>query len=300
LFSLIPIRALRPWVIESPLTLRGKVAAITGANDGIGYAIAMALARLGAHVVLLCRDEIRGAAAASAIRVSVRGADIRTVVCDLEQLGSVRGAAARLLAELPRLDILIHNAGARFAERTTTADGIEATLAVDVVGPLLLTELVRDKLESCAGRVITLADVSHQDGQIELADLHFIRREYDAQQAHEQAQRGRVLFTAELARRAPRLRAVSVHPGAVWTRTLARAPAHKRWLVATILRPRVMRAELGALPVLRLAALPFEQLPSGRFFDRFTLDEELPDPAFAQAFFAACEKLTQANKPAAA
>lgn len=292
--SLLSTPLLRPWVVESPHVLRGKIAAITGANDGIGYEIAMGLARLGASVVLLCRDEIRGAAAASAIRVSL-GADIRTVVCDLGNFTSVRAAAARLAAELPRLDILIHNAGATFAERTTSPDGLEATLAVDVVGPFLLTTLLREKLESCEGRVITLADSSQRAGRIELADLHFVRREYDEQRANEQAQRGRVLITAELARRAPRLRAVSVHPGSVWTRGATRGSMLTRWLVATILRPRFVRPELGALPVLRLAVLPAAELPSGCFIDRFTKDSEVPDTAFAQAFYAACEKMT--NKP---
>lgn len=293
--SLLATPFLHPWVIESPQLLRGKVAAITGANDGIGYEIAMGLARLGASVVLLCRDEIRGAAAASAIRISLLGADIRTVVCDLGNFTSVRAAATRLTAELPRLDILIHNAGATFADRTTSPDGLEATLAVDVVGPFLLTTLLREKLESCAGRVITLADSSQRAGRIELADLHFVRREYNEQDAHQQAQRGRVLITAELARRAPRLRAVSVHPGSVWTRAVIRGSLLTRWLVTTILRPRFLRPELGALPVLRLAVLPAAELSSGAFFDRFTQDTDVPDSAFSQAFYAACEKMT--NKP---
>jgi retinol dehydrogenase-12 len=290
--SLVATPLLRPWVVESPHVLRGKIAAITGANDGIGYEIAMGLARLGASVVLLCRDEIRGAAAASAIRISLLGADIRTVVCDLGSFASVRAAAARLGSELPRLDILIHNAGATFPQRTASPDGLEATLAVDVVGPFLLTTLLREKLESCEGRVITLAELSQYAGRIELADLHFVRREYDEHEANSQAQRGRVLITAELGRRAPRLRAVSVHPGAVWTRAVTRGSKLTQWLVATILRPRFQRPELGALPVLRLAVLPGSELSSGSFFDRFTRDDDAPDPAFAQAFYSACEKMT--------
>jgi NAD(P)-dependent dehydrogenase (short-subunit alcohol dehydrogenase family) len=292
LFGTLAVPMLRPWVPRSPEALRGKVALITGSNSGIGYELALGLGRLGAKVVLLCRDEIRGAAAASAIRVSVRGADVRTVVCDLASFASIRAAATRLLADGGRIDILIHNAGASFAERTTSADGLEATLAVDVVGPFLLTSLLRERLERCEGRVIMLADLSHREGEINLADLHFIRREYDGHAAHAQAQRGRVLVAAEQGKRAGRLSAVAVYPGAARTQALLRAPLITRLLAATLLRPRFMRAELGALPVLRLALLPLRELPSGRFLDRFSVQDDVPDAAFAQAFVRACEKMT--------
>lgn len=287
---------LRPWVEEFQQPLRGKLAVVSGANAGIGYEIAIGLSRLGASVVLLCRDEIRGAAAASAIRVQVPGSDVRAIVCDLGRFESVRAAAARLNNELPRLDVLVHNAGASFEKWTRSADGLESTLAVNVVGPFLLTALLREKLENSDGRVISLASIEHRGAQLDLEDLQFVRREYDGRRANQQAQRGRVLLTAELGRRAPRLRAVSVHPGAVLTRAHEASPSFWQGLFSSLSRPNSMRVELAAIPVLRLAVLPAAKLPTGRFFDRYVLDGEVPDTSFSQAFFSACEKLT--SKPA--
>ena len=86
------------------------------------------------------------------------------VTCDLGNLASIRRAAAQVLAECPRLDVLVHNAGATLPHRTMTVDGIEASLAVDVVGPFLLTSLLRGLLEGASGRVITLTGIYQRKG----------------------------------------------------------------------------------------------------------------------------------------
>jgi retinol dehydrogenase 14 len=214
-------------------------------------------------------------------------------VCDLADCSSVRAAAGALRARHSRLDVLVHNAGATYATRELTRDGIEHTLAVDVVGPLLLTQLLLDRLQASSGRVITLAGIYQRRGKVELADLHFAARPYTAMAANNQAQRGRVLISAELARRAPALCALSVHPGAVLTRAQAELPWYLRLLLHSLLRPGFMRAELGALPVLRLCAAPELRALSGRFFTRFTLAPDLPDAAQCAAFYAACTRLAE-------
>lgn len=173
-----------------------------------------------------------------------------------------------------------------------TTDGVEATLAVDVVGPFLLTALLRERLEACRGRVITLTGIYQRKGRVDTDDLHFARRSYDWLGANNQAQRGRLLFMSELARRAPRLMTAAVHPGAVLTGAQARLPRIVRALIYTVMRPAFVRAEVGAIPVLRLAAHPDLVNVTGRSFNRCRIAPDAPDPALAQAFWAACEDTT--------
>ena len=220
------------------------------------------------------------------------GADVSVVTCDVGDFGSIRRAAAQILSEWERLDVLVHNAGATFPQRTMTADGVEATLAIDVVGPFLLTRLLRQRLESCRGRVVTLTGIYQRKGHVDTNDLHFAHRPYDWLVANNQAQRGRWLFMTELARRAPQLMTAAVHPGAVLTGAQARLPRLVRALISTLARPAFVRPEVGAIPVLRLAAHPNLPHETGRFFDRCRLAPDVADPALAQRFWAACEDMT--------
>ncbi len=293
-------RSLVPWVDERGWSLWGKVCAVTGANVGIGYEIATGLARMGGTVLVLCRDERRGARAQRAIAAAAGSEDVHFVRCDVASLASVRAAAAAIRAGWPRLDVLVHNAGAAFPARTLTEDGIEATLAVDVAGPFLLTALLRDRLERARGRVVTLAGIYHRRGRMDLGDLGFARRPYRWLAANNQAQLGRVLFTAELARRAPGLTAVAVHPGGVLTRAQQALPVAIRLLIHTLLRPGFVRAEIGAAPALRLAAHPALGDVSGRFFDRFRLAPDAPDRRLAAGLWTTLETLTGADRAAAA
>jgi NAD(P)-dependent dehydrogenase (short-subunit alcohol dehydrogenase family) len=290
-------RELEPWVDERRWSLRGKVCAVTGANAGIGYEVALGLARLGGSVLLLCRRPAEAEQARRSILARLPGADVSVVLCDVADFGSVRRAARQLLRDWQRLDVLVHNAGATFPQRTLTANGIEATLAVDVVGPFLLTSLLRERLEASRGRVITLTGIYQRRGHVDTSDLHFAHRPYDWLVANNQAQRGRWLFTAELARRAPALMAAAVHPGAVLTAAQARLPRPVRALIHTLARPAFVRPEIGAIPVLRLAVHPDVQQVTGRFFNRCRLAPDVADTAIAQRFWAACEDMTGERWP---
>jgi NAD(P)-dependent dehydrogenase (short-subunit alcohol dehydrogenase family) len=289
---------LTPWIDDERWSLEGKVCAVTGANSGIGQEAAIGLARLGGSVLLLCRSPAEGDRIRRIIRETLPDAGVSVLACDLADFESVRRAAGRILDDWPRLDVLVHNAGATFPTRTMTADGVEATLAVDVVGPFLLTALLCERLEASGGRVITLTGIYHRRGRVDVNDLHFDRRPYDWLDANNQAQRARWLFTSELARRAPRLTAVSVHPGAVLTGAQARLPWMARALIHTLARPGFVRAEVGAIPVVRLAACPDLHV-TGTFFNRCTPAPDVADPALAQAFWDACAEMTRAGEPRA-
>lgn len=285
-------RRLQPWVDEGRWTLQEKVCAVTGANSGLGQQVALGLARLGGTVVLLVRRPAEGRRVRQSILAELPEADVSVIECDLGDLGSIRRAATELLAGWQRLDVLVHNAGATFSTRTLTPDGIEATLAVDVVGPFLLTSLLRDRLESVGGRVVTLTGIYQRRGHVDMDDLHFAHRPYGMFSANNQAQRARFLFMWELARRSPRLVTAAVHPGAVVTGAQARLPLMARALIKTLARPAFVRAEVGAIPVLRAAAHPDTTVMSGRFFDRCRQTPDVPDAARAEAFWAACEDMT--------
>ncbi len=290
-------RRLQPWVDEQRWSLAGKVCAVTGASTGIGYEVALGLARLGGTVVLLCRRPDEGERARQSILAKQPRADLSVIPCDLSDLESVRQAARRLSSGWSRLDVLVHNAGATFRERALTPAGIDATLAVDVVGPFLLTVRLRQQLERCGGRVIMLTGIYHRKGWVNMTDLNFARRRYNWLTANNQAQRGRWLFVSELARRAPRLLAAAVHPGAVLTSAQARLPRAVRALIHTVMRPAFVRPELGAIPVLRLAAHPCPAVPTGRFLDRCRLTSDVADPQVAHTFWTACEEMTGEEWP---
>lgn len=290
-------RELQPWVDEQRWSLHGRVCAVTGANSGIGQEIAVGLARLGGSVLLLCRRPAEGERVRRSILARQPDADVSVVACDIGDFESVRRAAAQVLSTRLRLDVLVHNAGATFPRRTITADGIEATLAVDVVGPFLMTTMLRQRLESCGARVITLTGIYQRKGRLDMDDLHFARRPYDWLAANNQAQLGRWLLTSELARRAPGLTTASVHPGAVLTGAQARLPRIARALIHTVMRPAFVRAEVGAIPVLRLAAQPAPPRVTGRFFDRCHQAPDAADPELARSFWAACEEMTGERWP---
>jgi len=167
-----------------------------------------------------------------------------------------------------------------------------STLAADVVGPFLLTSLLRQRLESCHGRVIMLTGIYQRKGRVDVDDLHFSERPYDWLAANSQAQRGRWWFMAALARRAPALMTAAVHPGAVLTPAQAHLPPLVRAVVHTLARPAFVRPEVGAIPVLRLAAHPGLQHTTGRYFNRCHLEADVADPALADAFWSACERIT--------
>lgn len=135
----------------APDALRGRVAVVTGASAGLGTATVAGLARLGATVHLVMRDEERGERARATVAATVVGADLQVVRCDLSSLADVGRAAPELVAAGPGL--LVHNAGVLPPRRIVTAEGHETALATHVLGPFLLTALLawRGWCERCGG-----------------------------------------------------------------------------------------------------------------------------------------------------
>ena len=143
-------RALPGWPADPlPRSLEGRHVLVTGASSGLGAATVEGLADLGAAVHMLVRDEAKGAGVADRIRATHPGAELRLWRCDVADLDDVRRFATGFAAEVPDLHAVVHNAGVMPPERTESPQGLELSMAVHLVGPVVMTEALRGPL---AGR----------------------------------------------------------------------------------------------------------------------------------------------------
>ena len=246
--------------------MQGKTVVITGASTGIGRAAALELSRLGARMVLVCRDRAKGSAAADAIRAA--GGRAELVLADLSVQADIRRAAAELLALAPRIDVLINNAGAIFQTRTLCADGHELTFATNHLSYFLLTNLLLGRLkESAPARIVNVASVAHRRAKaIDFDDLR-AEQGYDGWERYGMSKLANILFTRELARRltGTAVTANSVHPGVVATGFGANSTGLLRLLVKAA-RPFLLTPEEGADTVVYLASSPEASAWTGKYF----------------------------------
>jgi NAD(P)-dependent dehydrogenase (short-subunit alcohol dehydrogenase family) len=187
---------------------------LTGATRGIGRAAAIELARTGAEVALVGRERERVQAVAQEARAAGGGAPVHEYVADLMLMADVRTLAEEVRERHEHIDVLANNAGALFASRKETPEGLERTFALNHLAPFLLTNLLRDRLGG--GRVVTTASDAHKSGRLDLEDLQS-ERSYAAMRVYGTSKLCNILFTRELAKRAPELHANCFHPGVVRT-----------------------------------------------------------------------------------
>ncbi len=177
-----------------------QTALITGANSGLGKAIAHALAAEGLRVGMVARDASRGEQARAGIRRETGNPDVELFVADLADQSAVRRLAAEVGERFDHLHLLVNNAGTAFPERRLSPDGIESALAVNHLAPFLLTRLLLDKLVASApARIVNVG--TRMDTAMVLDDLNWDRRPYRMMPAYGQSKLGMLHFTFELARR---------------------------------------------------------------------------------------------------
>jgi NAD(P)-dependent dehydrogenase (short-subunit alcohol dehydrogenase family) len=249
------------WSVADVPSQAGRVAVVTGAGAGIGFATAKALAERGCHVVLAVRDPLRGRDAAARI-----GGSTAVTQLDLAALDSVQSAATELTGEHPRIDLLINNAGAWSATRAETRDGFELQFGVNHLGHFAFTGLVLGAVLNTPGsRVVTVSSLSHRGGTLDLADLSMLDT-YQHTAAYARSKLSNLLFAFELSRRLAQAGAatasLAAHPGGVWT-GLFRS-ANPAWLVHTLGRLVTQSPEQGALATLRAATDPIAE--SGQYY----------------------------------
>lgn len=189
-------RALMWNPTDLDVDLSGKVIAITGANSGIGFAVAQALAQRGATVYVLARNLERGEEARKRLILATRNPHIYFEQIDLSSLASVRACADRLLAQTNRLDGLINNAGAEYRTRTLTVDGLEANFATNVLGPFLLTKSLLPVLKRTPhSRIINVSSGGMYTAELDVNDFQFERKPFNNLAAYAQAKRAQVMLT---------------------------------------------------------------------------------------------------------
>jgi len=187
---------------------------LTGATRGIGQAAALELSRRGAELAIVGREPDRVSEVAREAQGTGGGAPVHEHVADLTSMAQVRALADQLLARYQHIDVLANNAGALFATRALTSEGFERTFALNHLAPFLLTNLLLERLRG--GRVVTTASDAHTSGRLDLSDLQS-ERSYSAMRVYGTTKLCNILFTRELARRAPDVRATCFHPGVVRT-----------------------------------------------------------------------------------
>ena len=247
------------WTTADIPDQTGRVAVVTGANTGLGYETAAALAGKGAHVVLAVRDLDKGKDAAALIAKRNPGADVVLQELDLTSLDSIRAAADQLRSEYDGIDLLINNAGVMWTPKSTTKDGFELQLGTNHLGHFAFTGLLLERLLPVAGsRVVTVSSLGHRIR----ADIHFDdlqwERSYSRVGAYGQSKLANLMFTYELQRRlAPHgtTIAAAAHPGGSRTELTRNLPAFLGRLTSVI-EPLFQAADMGALPTLRAATDP--------------------------------------------
>ena len=252
------------WTLNEAPRLDGKCAIVTGATGGLGFEVALGLARLGATTILAARNPDKGAAALARIRQQVPHAQVRFDPLDLASLASVATFAA---AQTAPIDILVNNAAVMgLPTRRLTQDGFEQQIGVNYLGHFTLTARLKDLLCAAPGgaRVVQVASLAHRGGALGLDDFQSARG-YSPMGVYRRSKLAMLMFALELQQRATQsgwpLRSIAAHPG--WSRTEIipngmgdGAPGLKARLAEFVFNALAQPARDGALPLLYAATAP--------------------------------------------
>lgn len=276
--------------------IAGKTVVITGATSGIGLATAEQLAELGARLVLVGRDPAKGEAALARLRRRAPSVEAQIHYADLSLLAEQRRLASVLNDALPRIDVLINNAGAFFARRVVTADGLEATFALNHMAYFVLTALLLDKLVGTGGaRIVNVASQAHRRATLDFDDLQSAKN-YSGWKAYGRSKLANILFTSELARRlaGTGVTVNCLHPGFVASRFGDNNPGVWGGVISLAKRLFAIPPDDGARTSVFLAASDEVASISGVYFDKCrpaTPSAAARDEQAARRLWAASAKL---------
>lgn len=258
----------RSFVSLDSFSLVGKTVVLTGHTSGIGFAAASQMRRMGADLVVVGRDATRSADAARRI-LDVGGVgSVEVMVADVGDLAQVAHLGEAIASRFPRIDVLVHNAGALLKQRSRTTAGLDTTLAVHVYGPFLLTRLLLGPLAAAGGRVVTVSSGGmYAVGLPDFArghDLELPDAKYDGSRQYAIAKRAQVTLNELWAERhaGTGISFHAMHPG--WADTPGVASSIP--LFRTVTRPILRSPEQGADTVSWLAAEATDVVGSGGFW----------------------------------
>ena len=256
--------------MESKPSLADKTVLVTGATSGIGWEASASFARMGARLIMIGRDASKTAQKVEEVRQRSGSRTVDSLLCDFSSQAQVRRLAQEFGDRYDRLHVLVNNAGTVFTKRTVTADGIESTLAVNYLGPFLLTNLLLDVLKASApARVIIVSSSGHYSGTMDFNDLGF-EHGYQIMRAYGRSKLAAVLFTRELAKRlkGTGVTVNALHPGAVGTSIWDRAPAYARPIFSLAKRLFMISPAAGAETIVYLATSPEVEGKTGLYFEK--------------------------------
>jgi NAD(P)-dependent dehydrogenase (short-subunit alcohol dehydrogenase family) len=280
--------------------VRDKRVLITGATRGIGLAAAQALARRGAKLAIVARDDARAAAAVRSIE-GEGGGEVDVLHADLTSQASVRALASEALARYPRIDVLVNNAGAMFTKRELTIDGIERTWALNHLAPFLLTTLLLDRLKASApARIITTSSDAHKGKLIPFDDLN-AERSWKGRgfTRYGETKLANIMFTRELARRldGTGVTAYCFHPGLVAT-GFNRNNGALMSAAMTVIAPFSRSPRKAAETLVWLADSPDVSKQSGGYYEDRALavsSRQAQDPTLARRLWEVSEEQERAT-----
>ncbi|NDJ53469.1 MAG: SDR family oxidoreductase [Chloroflexi bacterium] len=249
--------------------LTGQTMIVTGANNGIGKITTRELARMGAHLVMVCRSRERGEAARQEI-IEQSGSDkIDLLIADLSSQADIRKVAAEINEQYDKIDVLVNNAGALFTRRLVSVDGIEMTFALNHLGYFHLTHLLLDKIKASApARIVNVSSSAHIGASMHFDDLEF-KRVYRPNAVYGQSKLANILFSNELARRLDGTGVTSnaLHPGFVQTGFGKNNGSLIAGLLGVMQSLFGISEEEGARTSIYLAASPEVEGITGHYFD---------------------------------
>jgi dehydrogenase/reductase SDR family protein 12 len=258
-------RALFDWNAEPVVDMSGRVALVTGATGGLGLAAATALAQRNADLWIVGRDPQRTEAARCAIAGVAPDSSVTTAVADLAVLGDVRDLADRVRRSVPRLDVMIHNAGALTRDLRCTVDGLEVTAQVHVVAPFLLTTALLPILQATPdARVITVSSGGMYTQRLNLDALVTPTIPFNGVRAYANAKRAQVVLNERWSKQRAASGVVfhAMHPGWADTPGVRESLPRFRALMGPLLRT----PSQGADTMVWLAADPRALETNGQFW----------------------------------
>lgn len=250
--------------------MKGKIVLITGANGGIGKETARGLAKMGATIVMACRNLTRAVAVCEAIKRGSGNARIEVMQLDLTSLRSVRELVSQFSGKHQQLNVLINNAGVICAGGRETEDGFNRVMATNYLGPFLLTNLLLPLLKQTPeARIINVSSIAHLWGRIDLNDLN-LKRRFRFRGAYASSKLALILFTQELSERLKQtgITANALHPGVVAT-DIYRIGPEGSWYQATfrtILSVVMISPQDGAQTSIYLASSDDVRGVTGKYF----------------------------------